>query len=280
MSEKEKLLKATVDLRPGCIKQLTTKQGTEGIKELLKTGLWEGEGAALSIVHKLNEAAIIESSKWMLTGKAQEVNIKASNVWPGANETLIISFMCDNLEEFEMEDMCCISKWRTIRYKLQKSRKSKQWKRNVWCVCTLAFMGSFRIHELLCRYTTVFSSERELMAKQVKLGKFKTKEGIKEYLEVFISHPKEEKLAQGIKIEVHEVKGKECWACPVAAWKDMKKRKEVLPNRPLITREDGRNYTGTEFNRDLKAILEGEIDYKEGKEGKRHFFLEIFISSH
>ena len=39
----------------------------------------------------------------------------------------------------------------------------------------------------------------------------------------------------------------------------------MLPNRPLITREDGRNYTGTEFNRDLKAILEGEIDYKEGK---------------
>ena len=154
---------------------------------------------------------------------------------------------------------------RTIRYKLQKSRKSKQWKRNVWCVCTLAFMGSFRIHELLCRYTTIFSSERELMAKQVKLGKFKTKEGIKEYLEVFISHPKEEKLAQGIKIEVFEVKGKECWACPVAAWKDMKKRKEVIPNRPLITREDGRNYTGTEFNRDLKAILEGEVDYKEGK---------------
>ena len=114
MSEKEKLLKATVDLRPGCIKQLTTKQGTEGIKELLKTGLWEGEGAALSIVHKLNEAAIIESSKWMLTGKAQEVNIKASNVWPGANENLIISFMCDNLEEFEMEDMCCVSKWRNI----------------------------------------------------------------------------------------------------------------------------------------------------------------------
>ena len=88
--------------------------GAEGIKELLKTGLWEGEGAALSIVHKLNEAAIIESSKWMLTGKAQEVNIKASNVWPGANENLIISFMCDNLEEFEMEDMCCVSKWRNI----------------------------------------------------------------------------------------------------------------------------------------------------------------------
>ena len=38
-------------------------------------------------------------------------------------------------------------------------------------------MGSFRIHELLCRYATIFSSERELMAKQVKLGKLKTKEG-------------------------------------------------------------------------------------------------------
>ena len=35
-------------------------------------------------------------------------------------------------------------------------------------------------------------------------------------------------------------------------------------NEPFVREEDGRNYTGADFNRDLKKLLVGIIDYKEG----------------
>ena len=35
-------------------------------------------------------------------------------------------------------------------------------------------------------------------------------------------------------------------------------------NIPLIRSRDGLNYAGYEFNRDLKRLLEGIVDYKEG----------------
>ena len=74
-------------------------------------------------------------------------------------------------------------------------------KRLLWAVCTMAFHGSFRIHELLSRETTSFDPSTTLLGKDVKLVKTKI-DGIEEILLVYLKSPKEDKLSQGVRVEL------------------------------------------------------------------------------
>ena len=78
-------------------------------------------------------------------------------------------------------------------------------------------------------------------------------------LKISIKHPKEERLLAGIVIDVFEVKGNGNWMCPVQAWRSWNKDKVFVSSavKPAIRLANGQAYTGKDFNKDLKSLLQG-----------------------
>ena len=152
-----------------------------------------------------------------------------------------------------------------IKERLFEVRGSKSWKKTVWMTCALAFSGSFRIHELLSKHKMRFSAGKDLVGKSVKKRTWVKEGKQKTCLEIHLVHPKEARLSQGVKVDLFAIEGEESWACPVKAYEAyMGTGCQGNENEPFVREEDGRNYTGADFNRDLKKLLVGIIDYKEG----------------
>ena len=154
---------------------------------------------------------------------------------------------------------------KTIRQRLAELRGSKEWKTAVWLTCTLAFAGSFRIHEVLAKHKMSFSSAKDLLGKSVE-RRFTMVEGKrKEFLEVYLAHPKKARLSKGIKVDVFAIEGEESWACPVRAFRAyISTGCQGSAEQPLVQCANGTNYTGAEFNADLKLLLAGRVDYSKG----------------
>ena len=152
-----------------------------------------------------------------------------------------------------------------LRQRLAAVKGSRNWKTAVWLVCSLAFSGSFRIHELLARDQLKFSSHSDLLADDVKENTMRIKGEAKRFLSVHLKHPKEERLSEGVTVEVFEIGGEHSWACPIKAYRDyMKAGHNATGKLPLIRSADGSNYTGRNFNRDLRILLTGIVDYSAG----------------
>ena len=154
---------------------------------------------------------------------------------------------------------------KTIRQRLHEVRGSKAWKTRVWLTSAVAFSGSFRIHELLAKNKMSFSPTADLLGKSVQKKTWSKDGKSKTYLEVYLAHPKEARLSKGILVDVFAIEGVESWACPVRAYDAyMRTGCQGGAEQPLIQSEDGSNYTGADFNKDLKFLLAGKVDYKEG----------------
>ena len=152
-----------------------------------------------------------------------------------------------------------------IRSNLHWLNANKTWKRAVWLVCTLAFNGSFRIHELLARHKHSYSSQFDLLADNVKEKSMWVKGEERKFLQVFLANPKEEKLSEGIMVEVFEVMGDQKWMCPISAYRAyVRTGSSGKGKTPLIRAEDGSNYTGKQFNQDIKILLKDDVDYSMG----------------
>ena len=152
-----------------------------------------------------------------------------------------------------------------IRLRLSEIQGSKTWKTSIWLVSSLAFAGSFRINELLSKEKWTFSSYHDLLAEDVKVDTMKVKGVEHNYLGIHLKHPKEERLSEGITVEVFEMGGQHSWACPVRAYKEyLKCGHQGTGKMPLIRTADGSNYTGKDFNKDLRIILKGVVNYEAG----------------
>ena len=152
-----------------------------------------------------------------------------------------------------------------IRQRLFEIQGSRTWKTSIWLVSSLAFSGSFRINELLAKEKMAFSSYHDLLAENVQVKSMKVKGVERKYLGVHLKHPKEERLSEGITIEVFEIEGQHSWACPVKAYEEyLKCGHQGTGKLPLIRTTEGSNYTGKDFNRDLKIILKGIVNYEAG----------------
>ena len=108
-----------------------------------------------------------------------------------------------------------------IRALLKKSMFSQKKKKLIWSICTIAYWGSFRIHELLSRKTTNFDVQTTLLRENVTLSTAKHEGVDKEFLSIHLKHPKEEALAGGVTIEIFECKNKK--VCPIASLKNWAK---------------------------------------------------------
>jgi hypothetical protein len=145
--------------------------------------------------------------------------------------------------------------------------ETRQWQSSLtekllmWSICTLAFHGAFRIHEILCRAESFFDPDFSLLSEDIEVKR--EKEGdCKEFLKVTLKCPKESKVGKAIVIEVFETNGT---LCPVKAFKRWAARAQPERGLPVFRNESGCPVTGAKLNRWLKERLEHHVNYASGK---------------
>jgi hypothetical protein len=82
-------------------------------------------------------------------------------------------------------------------------------------------------------------------------------------LRIHLRNPKEQKLAQGVTVELFQTGN---FLCPVAAflkWRNCSKL-QLSKLKPAIRLETGQNYTGRDFNKDLRLMMSQHVDYNKG----------------
>lgn len=131
----------------------------------------------------------------------------------------------------------------------------------IWTVCTTAFHGGFRIHELLARQEAVFDPDFTLLGGDARTQAC-TVEGLNtECIELRIKSPKESKTGSVVIVDVFATGGQ---TCPVKAFKKWKKHTDGDVDKPLFRGADGKPLTGAKLNRILRTLLASIVDYKKG----------------
>ena len=149
-----------------------------------------------------------------------------------------------------------------VRFLLIKSNMALERKRLIWTVCTCAFRGSFRVHELLSRREDEFDPLTTLLGSDVNLCKVVIDGVTENVLKVSLKHPKEDTLGKGVVVELFST---DTCDCPVAAWKKWRVVSKVAMSRvgPVFRLPSGACYTGNQFNKDIKSLLSPHINYDE-----------------
>jgi len=135
-----------------------------------------------------------------------------------------------------------------IKRRLKKSRMSKEEKCLVWCVCTVAFHGVFRIHEILSINQATFDKSTTLLTEDVTLA---GKTG-RRMLSIQLKCPKEKGAGQTTVVDVFETGSS---ICPVRAFARWAKKNGPVPGQPLFRKPCGTPLTGRELNKRLKELL-------------------------
>jgi hypothetical protein len=120
-----------------------------------------------------------------------------------------------------------------------------------WVVCTTAFAGAFRIHEILCRLEATFDPDFELLTEDVVIRA--------DSISFTLKCPKEQKLAAPTVVDVFANGGP---LCPVNAFKKWQLVSCSEKGLPMFRWADGTPLTGKKFNDVLASLLDGEMDKK------------------
>ena len=153
---------------------------------------------------------------------------------------------------------------RIIKIGLRNSKWSVHKKRLVLAVANTSFNGSFRIHELLSRQKNCFDPTSTLLTRDVVVDETSEVGEIQGVLRVHLKSPKESRLRHGVKVEIAATGS---FICPVVAVKNYVRdaRFPLSSDKPFFRSQDGSGYTGAAFNLDLKSLLDGHVDYSQGK---------------
>ena len=130
----------------------------------------------------------------------------------------------------------------------------------VWSICTLAYAGSFRIHEILCRNQNKFDPDFDLLWEDVTL----TENGpgdVTGRLSVKLKCPKESKNGKGTVVDVFESGNQ---LCPVKAFKKWRSHADIKKGFPVFEL-DGAAMTGNRMNKILSELLEPQIGRDKGR---------------
>ena len=143
-------------------------------------------------------------------------------------------------------------------------------KRLVWAVATMAFSGSFRVHELLSREATKFDPSSTLLAKDVSNTTVKDGNKSCTAVKLYLKSPKERRLKMGLTVDVFPTGS---FLCPVSAFSKYLNsfRRPLRPGGPVFLTCQRTGYTGQAFNKDLKDLLQGDVDYSRGKISSHSF---------
>lgn len=144
-----------------------------------------------------------------------------------------------------------------IKNNLVKIDWSKLEKRLFWAVATLAWSGSFRIHELCSRKEGEFDGQTTLLWRDINFGKLKLDQEELRTISVHVKSPKVDKIGAGDNIQVFQLSN---FMCPIKAMDSYKAETKIRvePDMPVFRLESGVCLTGAEVNRRL-AILTSEV---------------------
>ena len=150
----------------------------------------------------------------------------------------------------------------SLKQCLRASGFTKSRRRIIWAACTICWSGALRVHELLSKDASKFDPRTTMMAAAIKVAHAVVEGRRVETLQVYLAHPKEERLSAGVKLDLFATGD---FMCPVKAFKDWMQDKVVKlsTQKPLFRLADGRNYTGYQFNKDLRVLLKGVVDYSK-----------------
>ena len=140
-----------------------------------------------------------------------------------------------------------------IKVKLSKVNWPMAEVRLFWAVVTMAWAGSFRIHELVSRTESMFDEQIMLQWKNVKFSKVKADGRMICSVSVHIKSPKIDRVGAGDNIEVVELNN---FMCPVTA---MQKYRDISslgeePAMPVFRLPSGSCFTGAEVNKRLRQL--------------------------
>jgi len=144
------------------------------------------------------------------------------------------------------------------RIRSQKWPTSKKFL--VWAVCSIAFHGGFRIHELLARSSTIFDPDFTLLGQDAKIQHCLIDGRQTKCIEIRVKNPKESKAGSIAIIDVFETGGQ---TCPVKAFEKWEKQHVKVANKPLFSEKE-KPLTGRELNKMLKELLGDLVDYRKG----------------
>lgn len=126
-------------------------------------------------------------------------------------------------------------------------------KRLVWAVCSLAFAGAFRIHELLCKKTGSFDPDFTLLAEDVSLSQAG---GAAAVVHVKLKCPKESKAAACTIVDIYKSDSPLCAVRALVKWKEVA---ELAQSQPMFRFSSGIPLTGQTLNRLLKKWLQPHL---------------------
>ena len=136
-----------------------------------------------------------------------------------------------------------------------------------WAVAVLAFLGGFRIHELLSTHVNSFDPSCTLLASDIKLITVSVGNSTTETIQILLKSEKTDKKGQGTLVDVYATKSE---LCPVKALKKWRTHSSFTdPSLPAFRLASGKCLTGSTFNKYLKSYL-----------GKHVNSDSSFISSH
>ena len=149
-----------------------------------------------------------------------------------------------------------------IRNELINSSWSVARKRMILTVCYLTFFGSFRIHEILARENMSYDVQTTLLGNNIRIEYWPEKKC--KVLKVWLKSPKELRRGCGVMVEIFLTNNH---LCPIRASEKWSKISKIAKTevKPVFRHEDGSNYTGKQFNDDLRKILGKHLLYKKGK---------------
>ena len=132
-----------------------------------------------------------------------------------------------------------------------------------WVICTLAFSGGFRIHELLSKLEKSFDPAFTLLSSDIRLSNVKIGKKTVEVIQVRVKSPKEDRIGKDVIVDVYQSGG---FACPVSAYKKWTETNPpISTNKPAFRIPNGTPLTGKTFNKNLRELLSNHLDYSKGK---------------
>ena len=156
-----------------------------------------------------------------------------------------------------------------LKLELKEATYSRETKRLIWSVATLAFAGAFRIHEILSPLEHHYDPCFTLLGADIKLTPLTIEGARVETLQVKLKSQKTDRVGVDHIIDVYESNGA---ICPVRAFKKWSESTtQLVPDKPAFRTESGRPLTGARFNKHLKFLLARHIDYKLGRISSHSF---------
>jgi len=149
---------------------------------------------------------------------------------------------------------------RLLKECIRQWREPLETKLLVWAVSAIAFAGSFRTGELLCRKETVFDPDFDLLTEDIQLtggGDPGT-----EKLIVKLKCPKESKKGNDVLVDIFQTDND---ICPVRAYKKWQAVAKVKTGQPAFRHWDGRPLTSRKLNKILRELLRPHFSSKYGK---------------